>query len=175
VKSVPTIVITGFMGSGKTAVARSLGAQLRLGVIDLDQFITETIGRTPAQIIGEDGERAFRMIENEALKGVLTAHRASVIALGGGAWIEQANRTVIEEHNCITIWLDTPFAVCWERIQTAKESRPLGKTEEQARELFERRLPIYQLANLHVKVLKNEAATDLAARLRAKVENSLNT
>jgi len=174
VDSVPTIVITGFMGSGKTAVAQALAALLNLPMIDLDEFITDAVGRTSAQIIGDDGERAFRKIETDALRSLLRAPRG-VIALGGGAWIEGTNRTLIDEHNCLTIWLDTSFAECWKRIQSSEEERPLGKTEQQAKDLFERRRPVYELATLHLRVLDNETADELAARLKAHVANSLNT
>ena len=167
--SVPTIVITGFMGTGKTAVAKSLAKQLGVAIIDLDRFITEGTGRTPAQIIAQDGEQAFRTIETKALTDIVRAGRAGVIALGGGAWIEETNRTVIEEHKCLAVWLDTPFAECWKRIQSSGEDRPLGRTEQQARDLFERRRPVYQLATLHVEVLSDETAPELATRIKAKL------
>ena len=124
---IPIIVIIGFMGSGKTVVARLLAAQLNLETTDLDDFITEAVGRTPAQIITEDGEQAFRKIETNALRELLQTTLAGVIALGGGAWIEESNRKLIEENNCLSIWLDTPFEKCWKRIQSSVEERPLGK------------------------------------------------
>lgn len=166
---VPIIVIIGFMGCGKTAVARSLAAQLNLETTDLDDFITETVGRTPAQIITEDGEQAFRAIETSALGKLLQTTRAGVIALGGGAWIEDTNRKLIKKNDCISVWLDTPFDECWRRIQSSNEERPLGKTEQQAKELFERRRRVYQLATLHVEVLSDETADELATRIKSKL------
>jgi shikimate kinase len=174
VKSVPTIVITGFMGSGKTAVAQSLATHLNVDLIDLDQFITNAVGRTPAQIISQDGEPAFRAIETDALTRLLQTASAGVIALGGGTWIEEANRTLIEENNCLTIWLDTPFEECWKRIQSSDEERPLGKTEQQSKELFERRRASYEKSTLHLKVLPDETADILAARLERLIAETLN-
>jgi shikimate kinase len=165
VNSIPTIVIVGFMCSGKSAVAHSLAAQLNLKMIDLDKFVTETVGRTPAQIIAQDGEPAFRAIETEALTSVLQRSFAGVIALGGGAWIEETNRKLIEKNKCLSIWIDTAFDECWKRIQSSSEERPLGKTEQQAKELFERRRPIYKLATIHLKVGADETAGKLAARV----------
>lgn len=167
--SIPRIVITGFMGSGKTAVAQSLAAQRNLEMIDLDKFITDDAGRTPAQIIAQDGEPSFRTIETDALRRLLQTRDVGVIALGGGAWIEQTNRNLIEENDCLTVWLDIPFDECWKRIESSNEERPLGKTEQQARELYDRRRPVYELATLHLKVHANDSPAELAARLNAKL------
>jgi shikimate kinase len=172
-REIPIIVIIGFMGSGKTAVAQSLAAQLNLETTDLDDFITEAVGRTPAQIIVEDGEQAFRAIETNTLGELLQTTGAGVIALGGGAWIEDTNRKLLKKNDCLSIWLDTPFEECWKRIQSSNEERPLGKNEQQARDLFESRRPLYQLATLHFEVLSDETPTELATRIKAKL-TSLN-
>ena len=161
------------MGSGKTVVARLLAAQLNLETTDLDDFITEAVGRTPAQIITEDGEQAFRKIETNALRELLQTTLAGVIALGGGAWIEESNRKLIEENNCLSIWLDTPFEKCWKRIQSSVEET-FGETEQQAMDLFESRRPVYQLASLHFEVLSDETAKELATRIKEKLA-TLNT
>jgi shikimate kinase len=174
VKSVPTIVITGFMGSGKTAVARTLAAHLNVDMIDLDKFVADAVGRTPAQIISQDGEPAFRAIETDALIRLLQSASAGVISLGGGTWIEETNRKLIEQVNCLSIWLDTPFAECWKRIQSTDEDRPLGRTEQQAKELFERRRASYQKATLHLKVLPDETVHEIAVRLESQIASRLN-
>src|SRR6476661_726371 len=95
-----TVVITGFMGCGKSRVARALAERLNLTMIDLDESITARTGRTPAQLINVDGERAFRAIETETLRDVLHSRDAGVIALGGGAWIEAANRELVNQYGC---------------------------------------------------------------------------
>jgi len=144
------IVITGFMGCGKSKVAHELALRRNAVMVDLDNWITSRVGRSPAQVITEDGERAFREIETNALRELLQSGEAGVIALGGGAWIEKVNRDLIEEYSCTSVWLDTPFATCWERITTSVEDRPLGKTREQAEERYNLRKGIYALANIHV-------------------------
>ena len=166
---IPVIVIIGFMGSGKSVVAQSLAALLSLETTDLDNFITKATGRTPAQIIIQDGEQAFRSIETQALGELLQTTRAGVIALGGGAWIQETNRKLIDANKCLSIWLDTPFEKCWKRIQSSAEERPLGKTEQQSRDLFESRRPVYELATLHFEVLSDETVKELATRIKAKL------
>ena len=145
------VIITGFMGCGKTRVARELARRLNLEMIDLDERITEREGRTPAQLIVADGEPAFRAIESDVLRELLTTDAASVIALGGGAWIQETNRDLIKQYGYSTVWLDVPFDVCWERIEASGEDRPLGKTRQQAHALYDSRRPIYELADIHIK------------------------
>jgi shikimate kinase len=161
------IVITGFMGCGKSRVARELARLLNVLFVDLDEKITQREGRSPAQLIVEDGERAFRAIESNTLGEVLETKTAGVIALGGGAWIEEANRAILAQHRCTTVWLDAPFEVCWMRIETSAEDRPLGKTRTQALALYELRRPIYQLANVRIEVRGDESIDHLATEIRS--------
>src|SRR6185295_7318378 len=109
------IVVVGFMGCGKTEVARRLATRLELPFIDLDDLITQTEGRSPAQLIREDGEQTFRKIETRVLTDLVERDEDAVVALGGGAWIESVNRQLISNSRAVSVWLDTPFEVCWER------------------------------------------------------------
>ena len=156
------IIITGFMGSGKTRLARELARRLNLEMIDLDDRVTEREGRSPAQLIVDEGEEAFRLIESAVLHELLETNGAGVIALGGGAWIEERNRDLIERYSFTSIWLDAPFEVCWARIKASDEERPLGKTRAEAQARYDRRRPIYALARVHIPVRAEE---DLAVRL----------
>ena len=163
------IVITGFMGSGKTRLARELAGRLNLEMIDLDDRIHEREGRTPAQLIVEEGEAAFRLVESDVLRELLETDGTCVIALGGGAWIVEANRDLIDEYGCLSVWLDAPFEVCWARIETSGEDRPLGRTREQAQALYERRRPVYQLAKIHVPVTGQENLEALVGYVENKL------
>ncbi|HJP94085.1 MAG TPA: shikimate kinase [Pyrinomonadaceae bacterium] len=149
------LVITGFMGCGKSRISRELSKRLDLKLIDLDERITQLYGRSPAQLIKEDGEAMFRAMETKALREVLRTNAAAVIALGGGAWIKKKNRDLIAQYGCLSVWLDAPFEICWYRIKASGEDRPLAPTREQARALYNRRRPVYQLANIHAQVPVN--------------------
>jgi shikimate kinase len=162
------LIITGFMGCGKTQVARELARHLNLEMVDLDDSITKREGRSPAQLIVEDEEAAFRSIESDVLRELLQSNEAGVIALGGGAWIQETNRELIKQHSCVSIWLDAPFEICWARIEASGDERPLGKTREQAQALFERRRPIYELADVHIEVF-GERLGDLIARIENRL------
>jgi shikimate kinase len=160
------IVIVGFMGSGKTTVAAALARKLGRDSIDLDSFITERVGRTPAEIIEQNGEAAFREIETEALRDVLENSDAPVIALGGGAWTIETNRALVAEHDCVSVWLDAPFELCWERIISSADTfRPMAPDSGSAKERFESRQQSYSKTELRLKVSREHDADDLATKI----------
>lgn len=165
------IVIVGFMGCGKTAVAHALARKLNLPMVDLDRMIANQHGRTAAQLIREDGEPAFRAIETKTLHQLLETGQRGVIALGGGAWITDANRKLIDQYSCTSLWLDTPFEVCWQRIEASEEDRPLGRTREQAEQLYRARAPVYQHATIRVSVQAHDTLDNIVTRVEAALEN----
>ena len=156
------IVIVGFMGCGKTAVAAELASRLGCEMIDLDSFITERERRSPAEIIMQDREPVFRLIETRALKEVLEDSDARVIALGGGAWTIQANRTLVAQHHCLSVWLDAPFDLCWQRISASESVRPLAPDRVGAQNLFESRRASYDLAALRIEANEDSSPQMIA-------------
>jgi shikimate kinase len=147
------------MGSGKTTVARALAQRLSCEMIDLDSFITQREGRSPAEIIEQDGETSFREIETRTLRDVLATTSARVIALGGGAWTVESNRTLVARQKGSSVWLDAPFELCWKRIRASEHApRPLAPDRETAKKLFKLRQSSYSLADLQVSV--NDTDTD---------------
>ena len=150
------IVILGFMACGKTTVAAEVARQLNCRFIDLDEYITRCHGRSPAEIIQQDGEAAFRDLETLTLRDVLQNSGARVIALGGGTWTNPANRTLIALHDCVSVWLDAPFELCWRRITASQIIRPLAPDRAAALERFEKRRADYALAK---QILVSEAST----------------
>lgn len=159
------IIITGFMGAGKTSVAAALARKLDCPMIDLDNFISEREGRAASVIIEEDGEARFREIESAALRDVLEKNSARVIALGGGAWTIFANRALIQQHSGLTIWLDAPFELCWQRIENGSGPRPLARDSGSAHTLYDARRPLYQMAALRVEIDEDKSAELIAAEI----------
>jgi shikimate kinase len=139
-------------------------------MIDLDERITASESRTPAQLITESGESAFRAVETNTLRELLETNAAGVVALGGGAWIESANRDLIDSYGCLSVWLDTPFAICWQRISASTDERPLGKTIEQAEARYNLRRPVYSLARIHIPVSGSESVDQLVSHIEAQLE-----
>lgn len=159
------IIITGFMGSGKSTIARQLALVLDRELVDLDHTIVEQVGRTAQEIIEQDGEDSFREIETRSLRDVLAKSFPAVIALGGGAWTIERNRNLIQQHGGITVWLDASFDLCWERILRSGGGRPLARDEGEARALYDERRPLYALAELHVEATATKSTDNIAAEI----------
>jgi shikimate kinase len=159
------IVIAGFMGAGKTCVAGALARRLGCAWADLDTVVAEREGRTPRELIEGEGEAVFRAAETRALHEVLERGEARVVALGGGAWTLERNRALCAAHDCLTIWLDAPFELCWQRTLRDAGARPLARTRDSAARLYEERRALYALAALRVEVEEVASAEDVAASI----------
>jgi shikimate kinase len=159
------IVILGFMGCGKTTIGRQLARELESDFVDLDSFITHREGRSPAEIISQESESAFREVETLALRDVLQDKTAKVIALGGGTWTMPANRTLIALHDCASVWLDVPFEVCWERIASADTERPLAPDRDAALAKYNSRCGDYALAERAITIGISDTVETIAAQI----------
>jgi shikimate kinase len=157
------VLLTGFMAAGKTTVAHALAHLLGVRALDLDDLVAAREGRNAQQLIDEKGEPFFRDAETRALEEALRDEGTRVIATGGGAFTFERNRAHVNARRCLTVWLDAPFELCWQRIQAVDNSRPLARDEVKARELYERRRAAYALAELRLRV-HSEATPEQLAR-----------
>ena len=120
---VQRVVLTGFMGSGKSTIGRLSGEQLRWAFHDLDEEVEARAGLTVPQIFSEHGEPAFRELESTALASLLQTRNA-VIALGGGAVEEPRNRLLLERVPATAVvLLEASFATLCARC-TAQATLP---------------------------------------------------
>jgi len=143
--AVDRIVLTGFMGSGKTTSGRLLADRLGWRFLDLDEEIERREGRSVPQIFAESGETHFRRLESAAL-ATLLGRRRLVLALGGGATEELGNRLLLEQtpHTAV-VYLSAPFEVLVNRCRTQKDAveRPVLADLELAAKRFEVRRRVY--------------------------------
>ena len=110
--------LVGFMGSGKTSVGHDLATRLGCEFVDLDQRIEAISGRSVGAIFRDLGEGEFRRLEHEALKELFReSGLMRVVALGGGAFAQPRNADAIRDVGAITIFLDAPPDVLWQRCQ----------------------------------------------------------
>ena len=135
------------MGAGKSTVGRRLAKKLGWKFIDLDAEIERREGREVAEIFRQDGEPHFRNLERLCLKD-LSSSRKSVIALGGGAYMDPENREVAEKTG-LTVWLKVSFSKLVHRVKI-DGTRPKFVDQVQAERLYEIREPFYALAKVHV-------------------------
>ncbi len=159
------IVILGFMACGKTTVAKELARQLECDFVDLDSFITERRGRSPAEMIAQDGEEKFRETETLALRDILQEKNPRIIALGGGTWTIAANRTLTALHDCETVWLDVPFELCWQRICESETVRPLAPDRATAAAKFHSRRNDYQLAERTIAIAASDTPETIVEQI----------
>jgi shikimate kinase len=145
-----TVVLVGMMGSGKTAIGKALSARLGVPFLDSDAAIEDAAKSTIAEIFARDGEPFFRDREAEVIVRLLSGEPA-VLSTGGGAFMAERNRAAIAEKG-MSVWLDVPLDVLWDRVRH-KETRPLLRTADPRgtlAALYETRVPVYRLAELHV-------------------------
>lgn len=139
------IYLVGFMGAGKSSVARALGRRLGWRVEDVDELIEARERRSVAAIFAEHGEPYFRAAEREVLRLIL-AERQVVVATGGGTFADAENRAAIRADGS-AIWLDVAFEVAVERAPRDGR-RPLAADRARFEALYEARRPAYQEAHV---------------------------
>jgi shikimate kinase len=150
------IVLVGLMGAGKSSIGRRLAKRLGLPFTDADEEIEAAAGLSVAEIFERFGEAHFRDGEKRVIARLIEGP-VSVIATGGGAFIDPGTRALILER-CTALWLDGDIDVLAERAGR-RHNRPLlrGKDPRAAlRALAEVRNPIY--AEAHLKVRSDTSA-----------------
>jgi shikimate kinase / 3-dehydroquinate synthase len=135
------IALIGFMGSGKTTAGRALARRLGWEFADADAEIERQAGKPIPQIFAEDGEPAFRALE-ELVVGRLVKKLETVVALGGGAVMSPLTRERLRD-GTFTVLLDVSPQTAWRRIEKEAGDRPLAVEAQGFAELYDQRRAIY--------------------------------
>lgn len=138
------IYLIGMPGSGKSTIGKVLAERMSMAFLDTDEEILKETGRTPEQIIEEEGEKSLRVYETDLLQRIL--HRTDlVVSTGGGLPVFEDNMAKMLQ-NAMTVYLKYSAEILWERLQNDR-MRPLSKTFEEVSKLLEKREPIYRKAS----------------------------
>lgn len=141
------LYLVGFMGVGKTTVARQLARRLDWRAEDIDARIERRERRDIPAIFRQQGEAYFRAVEREELLALVTA-RGVVVATGGGTMIDPANRELMLRDGAV-VWLDAPFTTLVGRIPLDGR-RPLAADRTEMERLYNHRLIAYRQAHVRV-------------------------
>ena len=133
-------VLLGFMGAGKSTIARGLDPDF----VDMDALLEEQLGMPIARFFEEKGEAVFRQIEEEVLADLLKTNQ--VVSTGGGVVISQKNRDLLKQ-NPENIYLKADFETLYQRISADKDNqRPLflNNSKEDLAAIFDERQAWYE-------------------------------
>ena len=159
------VYLVGFMGAGKTTVARALALLLGYDFLDTDSAVEETERRSIEELFRHRGEGYFREREWEILASTALRSRL-VVATGGGLFLAPMHRSFIRRHGA-SVWLDVSLEETWSRCREVG-GRPLFSTLEELDGLLEARRPRYTQADHRIDVSGrnvDEVAREIEERL----------
>jgi shikimate kinase len=150
----PLVCLIGFMGTGKSTAARLLARQIGWQHVDLDKEIVEKTALSIPAIFARMGEPAFRKIEHEQLARLvgesIENRKPRIISLGGGTTAQPANLDLLRQNRAVLIWLRCPADELFRRCARIT-NRPLFRDEASFHQLYQERLPSYELADYQVE------------------------
>jgi len=170
-----TIVLVGLMGAGKSKIGRRLAARLNLPFFDSDHEIEMAAGESIEEIFANRGERVFRDGERRVIARLL-AQPVHVLATGGGAFMDEMTRAVIERRG-VSLWLRADLDVLVSRV-SRRSDRPLLKVGDARMvlgELIEQRYPVYAEANVMIESGEGPPESTVARAIAALADFPLAT
>ncbi|MGE0705306.1 MAG: shikimate kinase [Vicinamibacterales bacterium] len=150
------IYLVGFMGAGKSTVARALGRRLGWRVFDIDDLVEQRERQTVAELFARRGEAYFRAAEQAVLLD-LVALRHAVVATGGGTFVNAQNRAVMLEDG-LAVWLDLPLEGLIARVPVDGR-RPLAADRVEFERLYAARRPAYEQAHVRIDAQRATVAS----------------
>jgi len=144
------IVLTGFMGSGKTTVGPLVAERMGWTFVDVDDVIAAESGTTIPEIFRSEGETEFRRRERQTIASLARCD-GLVLALGGGAIEDEATRLLLlTTPETLVVHLEVKLETALERCRGTEHLRPVLADEANLKNRYERRLPLYRMAHVTV-------------------------
>jgi shikimate kinase len=165
------IILLGYMGSGKSTIAKLVSNKLQLPFKDLDLCIEENEQMSISAIFKTKGEIYFRKIEHLFFKTLIASEESFVLSLGGGTPCYANNYQLLCGNDIVSIYLKTSVQNLYQRLKTDKETRPLvsNKSPEELKEfiaqhLFER--SFYYNQALHTINTDGKSPQEIVAEIQ---------
>lgn len=137
------IFFVGFLGAGKSTLARNLGSMFHRSFVDTDRLVERALGKSVAQVFAQDGEEAFREAETRELAR-LAGRKSLLVSCGGGIVEREENIRLMREMG-VVVFLDGDLEDSLRQIRCPERRPDLGSAEHAA-EVYQHRRPLYERA-----------------------------
>ena len=136
------IILLGYMGCGKSTIAKLLAKKVCLPYFDLDEIIEKKEKSSVKNIFSEKGEIYFRKLEHEIFSDLIKNQESFVLSLGGGTPCYANNHELLNDENVFSIYLSGSVATLFERLRNANTERPLiaDKNSDEMKEFIAKNL-----------------------------------
>lgn len=151
------IFFIGFLGAGKSTLARNLGRLYRRNYVDTDRMAERMMCKTVRECFEQDGEAVFRDVETRVLER-LRDEKSLLVSCGGGI-VERPENSVLMREMGVVVFLDGDLQDSLRQIQHPEKRPDLG---EDARELYEHRRPLYKSAADYVIDIRDKTFDEVA-------------
>ena len=166
------IVLIGFMGTGKSTIARELAKTRQMNIVEMDEEIVRRRGKSIADIFEEEGEEYFRDLETALLKELQTKEN-QVISCGGGAVLREENVRVMKKNGCVVLLTALPQTI-YERVKNNTD-RPIlqgNMNVEYIASLMEKRREKYEKASDIVIATDGKNVSQICEEMLQKLAES---
>ena len=165
------LILEGFMGCGKSRIAKALGDDTGMKVIDTDELIEKEQKRAISGIFASDGEEAFRDMETALLRKLQNDTKNCIISLGGGMPVREENRRILKDLGTV-VYLKADREVLIGRLERGVEKRPMlsgHDLEKRVDELLAARQDLYvDAADIIIDIGEDDPDT-ISLRIRKEL------
>ncbi|RZJ64320.1 MAG: shikimate kinase [Flavobacterium sp.] len=168
------LLLCGYMGSGKSTVAKLLSQKLQTECFDLDDLIEEKAQMSIKEIFETKGEVFFRKLEHEVFRGKMQSEEGFILALGGGTPAYANNHLLLNGEGVKSFYLKASIDTIYERLIHEHHERPLiaGKAPDEIREIIAKHLfdrNYYYLQSSHVITIDAKSVEEIALEIIGKL------
>lgn len=166
------IILIGYMGSGKSTVAKELHIKTGMKVIDTDALLVKEQGRSINEIFQTDGEESFRKLETELLRRLSENTSSYILSTGGGMPVREENRAILKSLGTV-FFLQADTDTIFERVKEDTQRPLLQGTDQRTRidKMLKERTPIYELAADHMIKTDDKTVEDVVGEILRLARN----